>query len=107
MSLPVLPALAACIAAVWVAKAFKERGRHPLPPGPRGLPFIGNALQLPVDHEWFTFAKWGKLYGGVIHVSALGQPLIILNSIKAISDLLEKRSGIYSDRPVLPMAGEL
>lgn len=45
--------------------------------------------------------------GGVVHVSAFGQPLIILNSTKAITDLLEKRSGIYSDRPTLPMAGEM
>ncbi|KAF5377278.1 hypothetical protein D9615_006445 [Tricholomella constricta] len=108
MSFPLGPAVfLSCAVAVLVTKFLKNRGRHPLPPGPRGLPLIGNALQLPVDHEWFTFAKWGKLYGGVVYVSAFGRPLIILNSTKAITDLLEKRSGIYSDRPVLPMAGEM
>lgn len=108
MSLPLgLTVLLSCAVAVLVTRIFKNRGRSPLPPGPTGLPLIGNALQLPTHHEWFKFAEWGKTYGGVVHVSAFGQPLIILNSTNAITDLLEKRSGIYSDRPILPMAGEM
>ena len=34
----------------------------------------------------------------VIRLNLLGAEHIILNSSKAISDLLDKRSGIYSDR---------
>jgi hypothetical protein len=37
----------------------------------------------------------------------MGQPIIILNSLKACEDLLEKRSAIYSGRPVLQFAGEM
>jgi len=37
----------------------------------------------------------------------LGQQIIILNSSKAASDLLDKRSAIYSGRPVAMMGGEL
>jgi hypothetical protein len=40
-------------------------------------------------------------------VSLLGQPIIIINSAAAAYDLLDKRSGIYSDRPSLMMGGEL
>jgi cytochrome P450 len=40
-------------------------------------------------------------------VSFLGQSIVILNSAAAASDLLDKRSGIYSDRPFLMMGGEL
>lgn len=35
----------------------------PLPPGPAGLPLIGNLLDMPSDSDWLTFAKWGELYG--------------------------------------------
>ena len=35
---------------------------------------------------------------GIIHVNALGTSIIILNSYEVASDLLDKRSGIYSDR---------
>lgn len=40
-------------------------------------------------------------------MSIFGRPIIVLNSRKAINDLLEVKSGIYSDRPIFPMAGEL
>jgi len=34
----------------------------------------------------------------IIHVNALGTSIIILNSYEVAADLLDKRSGIYSDR---------
>ena len=34
----------------------------------------------------------------VVHVDVLGSHIVILNSIKAANDLLDKRSSIYSDR---------
>lgn len=42
-----------------------------------------------------------------MHASVLGQPLIIVNSLSIAADLLEKRATLYSERPTLPMAGEL
>jgi hypothetical protein len=36
--------------------AFKRRKGLPLPPGPSGLPFIGNALSLPT-HDTHQFYK--------------------------------------------------
>ncbi|KAF5393735.1 hypothetical protein D9757_000328 [Collybiopsis confluens] len=78
-----------------------------LPPGPKGLPIIGNVLDMPTEKEWETFAQWGDEFGDISSVTVLGQPLIILNSAKVAVDLLDKRSSIYSDRPSLQMAGEL
>ncbi|KAF5367940.1 hypothetical protein D9758_004326 [Tetrapyrgos nigripes] len=37
----------------------------------------------------------------------MGQPGIILNSFKPAKELLDGKSGIYSDRPIIPMGGEL
>lgn len=34
-----------------------------LPPGPKGLPFIGNLFQLPKENEWVAFRDMGKVYG--------------------------------------------
>jgi len=42
-----------------------------------------------------------------MHINVLGQDTIILNSSKAAFDLLDKRSAIYSNRPVLTMGGEM
>lgn len=34
-----------------------------LPPGPKGLPLLGNVHQLPVAYQEKAFAEWGKKYG--------------------------------------------
>jgi hypothetical protein len=43
----------------------------------------------------------------MVSVSVFGQHYIIVNSAKTAVELLEKKSRIYSDRPVLQMGGEL
>jgi hypothetical protein len=40
-------------------------------------------------------------------VSIFGQPMIIVNSAKTAMDMMDKKSAIYSDRPVMQMGGEL
>ena len=35
----------------------------------------------------------------VLHLNILGQSIVILNSVKAAVNLLDKRGTIYSDRP--------
>ncbi|TFY68081.1 hypothetical protein EVJ58_g1234 [Rhodofomes roseus] len=62
---------------------------------------------MPKKNEWAVFAQLAEKYGDVMHLSALGSSIILLTSRQAISDLLEKRGHIYSDRPVLPMASGL
>ena len=37
--------------------------------------------------------------GDVFYLSAAGQPIIVLNTQKVAADLLDRRAGIYSDRP--------
>ncbi|PFH46697.1 hypothetical protein AMATHDRAFT_69268 [Amanita thiersii Skay4041] len=81
--------------------------RLPLPPGPRGLPILGNVLDLPASFEWLHWAKYQKLYGPISCVQALGKTIIILNTIEVCKELLDKRSSKYSDRPTLTLAGEM
>ncbi|KAJ7624503.1 cytochrome P450 [Roridomyces roridus] len=104
--LPVISlGLGGAVALLGIYKIF-NKSSLPLPPGPKGLPFIGNMLQLPADRQWIQFTEWAKQYGDVVHVSALGQHIVILSSIEAIS-LLERRGTIYSDRPHLTFAGTI
>ncbi|KAH9042035.1 cytochrome P450 [Lactarius pseudohatsudake] len=77
-----------------------------LPPGPRGYPIIGNILELR-SQQWLKFTEWRKQYGDVIYLSAAGQPVVVLNSQKAAADLLDRRAGIYSDRPVNVVASNI
>ncbi|OCH91450.1 cytochrome P450 [Obba rivulosa] len=75
----------------------------PLPPGPKPLPIIGNALDVPVTLPWRTYAQWAREYGDLLHLRIFGKSIIVLNSFSAVSDLFEKRSTNYSDRPQTEM----
>ncbi|KAF9459021.1 cytochrome P450 [Collybia nuda] len=75
----------------------------PFPPGPPPRLLFGNLWDFPTVQPWLIYTQWKKQYGDIVYGHAMGQHVIILNSLKAVTDLFEKRSHIYSDRPVLPM----
>ncbi|KAK1224158.1 hypothetical protein PQX77_012963 [Marasmius sp. AFHP31] len=83
------------------------RRRHilPLPPGPRGLPLIGNMWDIArsQDLSWIRYWKWAQVYGDIFQLRILGHRTIVLNSREAMTTLLEKRSYNYSDRPDMHM----
>ncbi|KAI0659943.1 cytochrome P450 [Cubamyces menziesii] len=91
--------LAASIILITLLSWRRDRTRAPLPPGPRGLPFVGNILDVSREQPWRAFQKLAHKYGDVVCVSVLGQTTVVLNSAAAAFDLLDKRSSIYSSRP--------
>ncbi|KAG6865993.1 hypothetical protein C0991_009665 [Blastosporella zonata] len=99
--------LCALVGVFILGKLARRGQRAPLPPGPKGYPLIGNVLDMPATQEWLTFAKWGEQYGKIASITVLGRPIIILNSAKIANEMLDKKSPIYSDRPVLEMGGNL
>lgn len=73
------------------------------PPGPRPLPVLGNALDLPRKNPQEKYRQWRKEYGEIVHLTAAKQHILIVNTPKASFDLLEKRGKFYSDRPASVM----
>ncbi|KAG6908818.1 hypothetical protein DXG01_003171 [Tephrocybe rancida] len=90
---------------------FKERRNSeqlPLPPGPKKLPLIGNLLDIPSSFEWVTYHKWCQELGSdIIHLDIAGTSIIVLDNAHLATELLEKRSSIYSGRARMPMINEL
>ncbi|KAJ7853022.1 cytochrome P450 [Mycena olivaceomarginata] len=93
------------IVSVYYIRPRKPRAR--LPPGPRGLAFIGNVLDIPTKRHWLKFAELGDVWGDILSLAAFGKTMIIVNSLKIAEDLLDVRGANFSDRPVMPMGGEL
>ncbi|KAJ6573817.1 cytochrome P450 [Mycena vulgaris] len=83
---------------------YRRATALPLPPGPKGLPLIGNVLDMPKSHNWKTFAHWGDIYGGIMSVTLMGQPFVIINDPAIATEILDKRGNLYADRPTLEMA---
>ncbi|KZT72683.1 cytochrome P450 [Daedalea quercina L-15889] len=101
--------LAAFLLAVLLVYRFVSNSRRPapFPPGPRGLPIIGNVFDVPTQYQWKTFAKWSEKWGDIMSVNILGQRMVIINSAEVATALLDRKSSIYSDRPHMVMIGEI
>ncbi|KAF8298244.1 cytochrome P450 [Clavulina sp. PMI_390] len=90
--------------ALWVSSTRPRKSR---PPGPPGEPILGNARQIPKLGQWTYFADLAKSYGDVVYLTAMGQPMLVISSSQAMSELLAKNSSFFSGRPHLPMLGDL
>ena len=72
---------------------------------------------MPSIDQWVVFKEWTKKWGifasidllfvlkltgcigDVVYTTICGKPVIVLNSIDAARDLMDKRGANYSDRP--------
>lgn len=100
------------------SRGFLDQPNLSYPPGPKGLPFIGNVLDLPRGmHMWEGFTQMAEAYrmsmalafccthnlipcveAKVMYLNGFGTNIVVLSSSEAIADLLDKRSAVYSDK---------
>ncbi|KIL66930.1 hypothetical protein M378DRAFT_55556, partial [Amanita muscaria Koide BX008] len=70
------------------------------PPGPPPKPIFGNAFDIPRKKAWHKYLEWSKQFrSGIIHLSVMNTHIVVLNTVEDITELLERRSGVYSSRP--------
>ena len=75
-------------------------------PGPRGLPLLGNVLQLSSQPQR-EFKKWARQYGELFQVKLGWETWVFVNSPEAVKEILDKKSAITSGRPPMPVASDL
>lgn len=84
-----------------------SRRRH-LPPGPKGLPFVGNMLDLADSDLVRAKARaWHEKYGDIFYTKIGGTDYVWLSSPKVVKDLMDKKSAIYSSRAPAPLAQDV
>jgi len=106
----VLIALFGILAAFVVNRLVRwKKHELPLPPGPKGLPLLGNINDLPKPgmlecHHWL---KHKDLYGPISSVTVLGQTFVIINDAQIALELLKDRSIAYSARPHMVFSSDM
>jgi len=105
-SVALLPVLYLLIKTVFLRPTTSKL---PLPPGPKGLPLIGNVGDLPPKGglEWQHWLKHKDLYGPISSVTVFGQTIILVHDLEVALELLDKRGAKYSSRPRMVFAGEM
>lgn len=84
---------------------------HPLPPGPRGLPILGNLFDLPPttgsQPEYIHWLTHKDRYGPVSSVKVLGQTMVIIHDRAVAEEVLERKAGMSAGRPGLKFAWDM
>ena len=89
----IVTSLLVLLATLLILRKLVQVSKYKFPPGPRGLPLLGNYLQLG-PFPLFNFEKgikWSKQFGDIFTTSIVGYKLVVLSSIEAIkaSSLLD------------------
>ncbi|KAH7882609.1 cytochrome P450 [Phlebopus sp. FC_14] len=88
----------------------------PLPLGPVGVPLLGDACSTTralkrdltaTGNLNMAVVPLNMFQGPISHFRLLTQDVIVLNTRECASELLDKRSALYADRPRQVMCGEL
>ncbi|KAF8626942.1 hypothetical protein AX17_006442 [Amanita inopinata Kibby_2008] len=106
--------LVACLTSIslffYILRRSKKRSsdNFSLPPGPRKRFLVGNLMDMPKEFEWVQYHEWCKEFDtDILHLDMMGTPIIILDTSEVTTELLEKRSTIYSGRMWSTMVHDL
>lgn len=65
-------------------------------PRPRGLPLLGNALQLDPPRLHLQLEEWAQQLGPVFRITAAHRQMLVVNDMDAVRTVLRKRPETYS-----------
>ncbi|XP_004472575.3 vitamin D 25-hydroxylase isoform X2 [Dasypus novemcinctus] len=98
-------ALFLLLLALGVRQLLKQRRPTGFPPGPLGLPFIGNIYSLAASAELphVYMRKQSQVYGEIFSLDLGGISTVVLNGYDVVKECLVHQSEIFADRPCLPL----
>nr|Q8CIM7.1 RecName: Full=Cytochrome P450 2D26; AltName: Full=CYPIID26 [Mus musculus]AAH23241.1 Cytochrome P450, family 2, subfamily d, polypeptide 26 [Mus musculus] len=81
----------------------RQRWTACYPPGPVPFPGLGNLLQVDFENIPYSFYKLQNRYGNVFSLQMAWKPVVVVNGLKAVRELLVTYGEDTSDRPLMPI----
>ncbi|PHT39348.1 Cytochrome [Capsicum baccatum] len=72
-----------------------------MPPGPIGLPFIGNLHQFDSLNPHLYFWKLSKIYGNIFSLKLGSSTMVVISSAKLAKEVLKTQDLVFCSRPLL------
>ena len=85
-----------------LSKCFlvRRENKYTYPPGPKGLPFLGNVLQFKDVAQHLKHHELSRIYGDAHTISMFGQTIVVLSSMDAVKECRLEHSEDFNHRPV-------
>ncbi|XP_008843062.1 cytochrome P450 2D20-like [Nannospalax galili] len=81
----------------------RQRWTARYPPGPVALPLLGNMLQMDFKNIPDSMYKLQQRYGDVFSLLMSGKPVVVINGLKAVREVLVNCGEDAADRPTVPV----
>ena len=67
-------------------------------PGPRGLPLLGNILQIDSEKPHHSVTELAGSYGEVFKINMLGLPIVVVSGRTQLHEMLVKKGSDFAGR---------
>ncbi|XP_028645685.1 cytochrome P450 2D9-like [Grammomys surdaster] len=81
----------------------RRRWNSRYPPGPVPWPLLGNLPQVDLDNMPYSMYKLQNRYGDVFSLQMAGKPMVVINGLKAMQEVLLTCGEDTADRPTVPI----
>ncbi|XP_052016270.1 cytochrome P450 2D9-like isoform X2 [Apodemus sylvaticus] len=81
----------------------RQRWTSRYPPGPVPWPVLGNLLQVDLDNLPYSLYKLQNRYGDVFSLQMAWKPVVVINGLKAMQEVLVTHGEDTADRPPMPV----
>nr|XP_006634889.1 PREDICTED: cytochrome P450 2J2-like isoform X1 [Lepisosteus oculatus] len=82
----------------------KNKNPKNFPPGPWGLPFVGNVFNIDTKHPHIYMGKLAENYGDVFSLRLGREKIVFVMGYQLVKDALVNQGDAFADRPCGPFA---